>query len=276
MRAIRNRYLARSRPGRSVQDRRPARLAARTARSMSAAVAFETSASGSSVDGSMLVNVPPSDASTSRPSMNRPYRSRRVTTSRASGAGAYSHGIAWPSPRPQDAGATAAPRVTARSVLTPALLHRHLPVQASRRPNPPERPVTTPDLRRLPGRKEVRECIPGSSRSRRPSCSAPDLPRRLAPQAMSPWSWTSRPAGTMPASCWTTARSPAGARTSPAPSVPVTGTRASSRSWSTFPRRRPPWSRAATTPARCWSTARSHAGVGTGRPSSGRAATPSR
>ena len=30
--------------------------------------------------------------------------------SRASGAGAYSHGIAWPSPIPHDDGATASPR----------------------------------------------------------------------------------------------------------------------------------------------------------------------
>ena len=33
--------------------------------------------------------------------MNRPYCSLSVTMSRASGAGAYSHGIAWPSPKPQ-------------------------------------------------------------------------------------------------------------------------------------------------------------------------------
>jgi len=53
----------------------------------------------------ILVLVPPSDAATSRPPMNRPYRSLSVTSSRASGAGAYSQGIAWPSPRPQLEGA---------------------------------------------------------------------------------------------------------------------------------------------------------------------------
>ena len=60
-----------------------------------------TSASGCSVDGSIEVNVSPPVAGTDRPPMNSPYRSLSVTMSRASGAGAYSHGIAWPSPNPQ-------------------------------------------------------------------------------------------------------------------------------------------------------------------------------
>ena len=57
MRAIRNRYFARSLPGRRAPARRWARRAARTALSTSAGVARATSASGSSVAGSIVVNV---------------------------------------------------------------------------------------------------------------------------------------------------------------------------------------------------------------------------
>ena len=69
---MRNRYFARSLPGSGAQARFAARRAARTALSMSAAVARATSASGCSVAGSTLVKVAPSDAWTSRPPMNRP------------------------------------------------------------------------------------------------------------------------------------------------------------------------------------------------------------
>ena len=72
IRAIRNRYFARSRPGRLPHERRPARTAAATALSMSAAEAFATSASGCSVDGSTVVNVAPPAASRNLPSTNRP------------------------------------------------------------------------------------------------------------------------------------------------------------------------------------------------------------
>ncbi len=71
MRAIRNRYLARSLPARRAHFRW-ARRALRIARSMSAGVPFATAASGCSVAGSTLVNVPPPVASTSRPPMNKP------------------------------------------------------------------------------------------------------------------------------------------------------------------------------------------------------------
>ena len=60
------------RPASSPHDRRNAVRAARTALSMSAAVARATSASGSSVAGLIVVNVWPSDAATSLPPMNRP------------------------------------------------------------------------------------------------------------------------------------------------------------------------------------------------------------
>jgi hypothetical protein len=52
----------------------------------------------------MSTNVSPPVAGTSRPLMNRPYAGRMRARSRASGADAYSHGIAWPSPSPQEAG----------------------------------------------------------------------------------------------------------------------------------------------------------------------------
>ena len=72
IRAIRNRYLARSRPGSPPQLLPVARRAERMALSTSASVALATSASGSSVDGSIVLKVAPSDDGTSRPPMNRP------------------------------------------------------------------------------------------------------------------------------------------------------------------------------------------------------------
>src|SRR6185312_7984216 len=51
------------------------------------------------VAGSTVVNHCPPRGATSLPPMNRPYRLLSWTTSRDSGAGAYSHGIFWPSPR---------------------------------------------------------------------------------------------------------------------------------------------------------------------------------
>ena len=51
--------------------------------------------------------------------------------SRASGAGAYSHGIACPSPIPHEDGAAASLRVTARSVLTRPLWHRVIALPAA-------------------------------------------------------------------------------------------------------------------------------------------------
>ena len=72
VRAIRKRYFARSRPGSEPQLARWARRAARMARSTSAGVARETSASFSSVAGSTVWKTPLSEASTSRPLMNSP------------------------------------------------------------------------------------------------------------------------------------------------------------------------------------------------------------
>jgi hypothetical protein len=72
IRAIRNRYFARSLPDSVLHDRRNALRAARTALSMSAAVARATSASFSSVAGLTVANTCPSDAATSLPPMNRP------------------------------------------------------------------------------------------------------------------------------------------------------------------------------------------------------------
>jgi len=71
-RAIRKRYFARSRPGSEPQRVFWARRAARIARSMSAGVAFATSAMTSSVAGFTVEKTPPSAAWTSFPSMNRP------------------------------------------------------------------------------------------------------------------------------------------------------------------------------------------------------------
>src|SRR3954471_23630711 len=119
MRAIRNRYFARSLPGNVPQERVCARRAARTARSASAGLPLATRARVSSVAGLTVANVAPSVAGTTRPPMNRPYRCWSVTMSRDSGAGAYSHGIAWPSPSPQLEGAPDPRRTTAPAFGTP-------------------------------------------------------------------------------------------------------------------------------------------------------------
>src|SRR2546426_12458195 len=69
--------------------------------------------------------------------------------SRASGAGAYSQGIAWPSPRPQLVGAREGAGLTARcggvSVVTRALCHRPSApsgaIEPARRPGPSRLPL---------------------------------------------------------------------------------------------------------------------------------------
>src|SRR5690349_5963938 len=87
MRAIRNRYLARSDGAISDQPLSNALRAAATAAATSSGVAWPTSASGSSVAGEIVVYV--SAGSSHSPPTKCPYRSRSVTMSRASGAGAY-------------------------------------------------------------------------------------------------------------------------------------------------------------------------------------------
>jgi hypothetical protein len=72
IREIRKRYFARSRPGIEPQLFLNAARAARTALSMSAAVALAICVSGSSVAGLTETNVWPSDAATSLPPMNSP------------------------------------------------------------------------------------------------------------------------------------------------------------------------------------------------------------
>lgn len=71
IRAIRNRYLARSEPG-SADHFSNARRAACTARSTSAVPARATSESTSSDDGLTVLKTWPSAASVNSPSMNRP------------------------------------------------------------------------------------------------------------------------------------------------------------------------------------------------------------
>src|SRR6266542_2525425 len=93
MRAIRYRYLPRSRGDNRVQTSSYALRAARTARSTSSAPAALTSASTSSVAGLMVLNGWPSAGSTNSPPMNRPYDDRISTMARDSGAGAYSNFI---------------------------------------------------------------------------------------------------------------------------------------------------------------------------------------
>ncbi len=108
---MRYRYFARSRPAMGPQVDSNARRAAATARSTSWVSAIAIRESGSSVAGSSVTNVCPPWGATSLPSMNRSYRSAMLTTSRDSGAGAYSQGIACPSPRAHVDGAVV-PRPT--------------------------------------------------------------------------------------------------------------------------------------------------------------------
>src|SRR5690349_16682834 len=91
IRAMRNRYFARSEPGRADQLSK-ARRAAATARSTSSGPASATSDSTSSVAGLIVLNV--SLASPNSPSMNSPYDGASETIERDSGAGAYSN--MWP------------------------------------------------------------------------------------------------------------------------------------------------------------------------------------
>src|SRR5215471_13951865 len=89
-RAIRYRYLARSRPGSRPQVASNAFRADATARSTSAAPAWATVASVSSEAGLSVVNDSPLAGGTNSPPVNRPYSRWMVTISRDSGAGAYS------------------------------------------------------------------------------------------------------------------------------------------------------------------------------------------
>ena len=90
-RAIRNRYLARSRPGIGPQTFSYAVRAARTARSTSSAPASAISASTSSEAGFTDLKLPPEAGSTNAPSTKSPYEGLMSTTERDSGAGAYSN-----------------------------------------------------------------------------------------------------------------------------------------------------------------------------------------
>src|SRR5690606_11303345 len=90
IRAIRNRYFARSRPGIGPQTCSYAARAARTARSTSPAPASATSASTSSEAGFTDLLTPPTAGATKSPLMNSPYAGWRSTIARDSGAGAYS------------------------------------------------------------------------------------------------------------------------------------------------------------------------------------------
>ena len=72
IRAIRNRYLARSRPGIGPQTFSYAARAAADARSTSCAPASATSARTSSEAGLIVLKVPPSVGSTNSPSTNSP------------------------------------------------------------------------------------------------------------------------------------------------------------------------------------------------------------
>ncbi len=90
IRAIRNRYLARSLPGIRPQTRLWARRAAFTARSTSLSSASATSARTSSVEGLIDLKLRPWP-STNSPPTNRPYDGLMSTIDRDSGAGAYSN-----------------------------------------------------------------------------------------------------------------------------------------------------------------------------------------
>src|SRR3954451_3355628 len=88
IRAIRNRYFARSAPG-SPDHTGNARRAAATARSTSSGPASATSASTSSEAGLTVLKV--SLPGSKDPSMNSPYDGAMSTIARDSGAGAYSN-----------------------------------------------------------------------------------------------------------------------------------------------------------------------------------------
>src|SRR5215470_11419847 len=92
-RAIRYRYLARSRPGSRPQLVSNAFRADATARSTSASPAWATRARGSSDAGLSVVNNSPAAGGTNSPSTNRLYSRWIVTISRDSGAGAYSQPV---------------------------------------------------------------------------------------------------------------------------------------------------------------------------------------
>src|SRR5262245_33016370 len=92
-RAIRYRYLARSRPGSRPQVASNAVRADATALSTSAGPAWATRARGSSEAGLSVVKDSPLAGGTNFPPMNRPYSGWMVTISRDSGAGAYSQSV---------------------------------------------------------------------------------------------------------------------------------------------------------------------------------------
>ncbi len=86
MRAIRNRYFARSEPGSDDQPFSNAPRAAAIALCTSSGVAWPTSASGSSLDGEIVVY--DSCGASHSPPTKWPYDSSSRTISRDSGAGA--------------------------------------------------------------------------------------------------------------------------------------------------------------------------------------------
>src|SRR6266536_1318580 len=86
-------YLARSLPGIRLHTRSKAVRAELTARSTSAGPARATSLSDSSDAGLTVVKTRPSAAGLNSPSINRPYLGAIRTTSRDSGAGAYSQAV---------------------------------------------------------------------------------------------------------------------------------------------------------------------------------------
>src|SRR6266480_2454467 len=92
-RAIRYRYLARSRPGSRPQLVSNAFRADATALSTSASPAWATLARGSSEAGLSVVKCSPLAGGTNCPSTNRLYSRWMVTISRDSGAGAYSQSV---------------------------------------------------------------------------------------------------------------------------------------------------------------------------------------
>src|SRR5581483_1104233 len=111
MRAMRKRYFARSEPGSDDQPFSNALQAAATAFSTSCFVACAIEASGSSVEGEIVWYV--SLGSSHSPPTKRPYRSRSLTTSFDSGAGAYV----------QSAGTAGEPTVRSSSATAASHLH---------------------------------------------------------------------------------------------------------------------------------------------------------
>jgi hypothetical protein len=136
MRAMRYRYLARSRPGSFDQLDRCASWAAATARLTSAFEACATLASGSSVAGLMTVNVLCGFDGLNWLPMNSPYSRSMRMWSVASGAAAYSHGTSAPEARPHE---LAAGRVSGFLVRVIAVDYRTLSASGWPRVSPTRR-----------------------------------------------------------------------------------------------------------------------------------------